>query len=196
LSRIHSAYTNAAGIELTVSARGSTHSVFGRFIIRLRRGVVVGEQFVSSGPTPIELVARAGGSTYQRRVGRACWHPLASSDPRTLQDVGLPFPFGRLPGKAKQSERHGKDWILRTENKENFWFLATQTRYKPTVKRFVTYTIDAKSGRVTSMFIQALKNGTMNIRAQKHPPAEWWTASLQVKTLAAAPRLRTPTPTC
>jgi len=93
-------------------------------------------------------------------------------------------------------KRYGRTWVLTIENKENFWFLATQTRYKPTAKRFVTYTLDGTSGRITSIFIQALKNGTMDVKPQKHPATDWWTASLQVETLPAAPRLPTPAPTC
>jgi hypothetical protein len=92
--------------------------------------------------------------------------------------------------------RNGNALILPTENRENFWYLATQSTYKPTAKRFVVYTIDAKSGEIRSIEVQALKNGTMDVQAQHHPPTAWWTARLSARTLTSAPRVPAPTPSC
>lgn len=195
-ARVHAAYLRVPGVELSVASRGSTISSSRRFVLRLRAGVAVAEEFVSSGTDGTVLAARRGGPTYAREAGKKCWRRLALSNPRTLQDVGLPYPYGRLPGKAMAPRRTAGAWLLPTENRENFWFLATQTVYKPTAKRFITYKIDAKSGRLRSIFIQALRNGTMNVRARTHPKTIWLTARLNVTTLSSTPRLPNPTPAC
>lgn len=196
LARMQAAYAHTPGLELTVRSRGSKRAVFGRFVFDLHRGIVAAEQFVAPGSPPIDLVASRGGSTYLRQPGRECWRLLPSSDPRTLEDVGLPFPYGRQPGKAMVPKRSGNVWFLPTENRENFWYLTTQSTYKPTAKRFVVYTIDVKSSRIRSIEVQALKNGTTDVHAQHHPPTAWWTANLSATTLISAPRLPAPTPAC
>ncbi len=87
-------------------------------------------------------------------------------------------------------------WVLPTENGENFWFLVTQTTYHPIAKRFMTYDIDAKSLQIRSIFIQALQNGTRNVRAQKHPKPIWLTAGLRVKALTTLPLMASAKPSC
>jgi hypothetical protein len=195
-ARMQAGYAHAAAVELTVLSRGSRHRVFGHFVLKLHRGIVVAERFVAPGAVPVDLVASMDSSTYLRQPSRGCWRRLPSSDPRTLEDVGLPFPYGRLPGKAMVPKRNGNTWTLPTENRENFWYLATQNAYKPTAKRFVVYTVDAESRQIRSIEVQALKNGTMEVHAQDHPPTAWWTAHLSATTLTSAPRLPAPTPTC
>jgi hypothetical protein len=196
LARVHIAYLRAAGVELSVLSRGARVSSFGRFLVHLRGGVDVAEEFVGSGPGATELVARQGGPTYVRDAGQKCWRPLAASDPRTLVDVGLPYPYSNRPSKVMPLRHTATGWVLSTENRENFWFLATQPTYHPIAKRFMTYTIDAKSLLITSIDIQALQNGTSSIHAQKHPRPIWLTARLQAKTLTTPPLVASAKPTC
>lgn len=195
-ARVHTAYLHAAGVELSLISRGASVSAFGRFLVHLRGGVDVAEEFVGSGPDTTELVARQGGPTYVLDAGQKCWRPLAASDPRTLVDVGLPYPYSNRPSKVMPLRHAATGWVLSTENRENFWFLATQPTYHPIAKRFMTYTIDAKSLLITSIYIQALQNGTRNVRAQRHPKPIWLTARLRVKKLTAPPRIASGKPTC
>ena len=196
LARVHTAYLHATGVELSVISRGASVSSFGRFLVQLRGGVDVAEQFVGSGPRPTELVARQGGHTYVRDTAQKCWRPLSASDPRTLVDVGLPYPYSNRPSKVMPLRHAATGRVLSTENRENFWFLATQPTYHPIAKRFITYTIDAKSLLIRSIDIQALQNGTRSIHAQKHPKPIWLTARLQAKTLTTPPRIASAKPTC
>ena len=196
LARVHSAYLHAAGVELSVISRGARVSLFGRFLVHLRGGVDVAEEFVGSGPGATELVARQDGPTYMRDAGQKCWRPLAASDAQTLVDVGLPYPYSNRPSKVMPLRHAGAGWFLPTENGENFWFLATQATYHPIAKRFMTYTIDAKSLLITSIDIQALQNGTRNIHAQRQPKPVWLTAVLRVNTLTTPPRIASAKPTC
>lgn len=153
-------------------------------------------RFISSGADPMRVVARRSGPTYAWQARRTCWRRLPVADPRTLTDIGLPFPYGRAAAKAMPPQRTAGAWILSTENPDDFWFLATQTVYKPTAKRFVVYTIDARSGHVRAITITALKDGNSNIRARRHPKTRWWTAQLKVTTLSSVPRLPNLTPVC
>jgi hypothetical protein len=158
--------------------------------------VDVAEEFVASGPGGTEIVARQSGPTYVLETGQKCWRPLAASDPRTLVDVVLPYPYSNRPSKVMPLRHTAAGWALPTENGENFWFLATQATYHPIAKRFVTYTIDAKSLLIRSIEIQALQNGTRNIHLQTHPKPIWLTARLQAKTLTTPPRIASAKPTC
>jgi hypothetical protein len=196
LARVHTAYLRAAGVELSVISRGARVSSFGRFLVQLRGGVDVAEEFVGSGPGAMELVARQGGPTHVHDAGQKCWRPLAASDPRTLADVGLPYPYSNRPSKVMPLRHVATGWVLPTENGENFWFLATQAAYLPIAKRFMTYTINAKSLQIKAIYIQALTNGTRNIRALRHPKPIWLTARLRVKSLTTPPRIASASPTC
>ena len=196
LARVHTAYLHAAGVELSVISRGARVSSFGRFLVQLRGGVDVAEEFVGSGPGATALVARQGGPTYVRDAGQRCWRPLLATDPRTLVDVGLPYPYSNRPSKVMRLRHAATGWVLPTENGESFWSLATQATYHPIAKRFMTYTIDAKSLLIRSIYIQALTNGTRNVRAQRHPTPMWLTARLRVRSLTTPPLIANAKPTC
>ena len=88
-----------------------------------------------------------------------------------------------------------RGWKLPTENREDFWFLATQSIYKPIAKRFIVYSLGPPN-RIVGLSIRALQNGTPSIHAGKHPKLRWRTARLQAKTLATAPLIPNPTPVC
>jgi hypothetical protein len=193
---LHRAYRHTPGIEITVVSRGSKRAIFGHFLFQLRGGTVVAEEFVGSGSDPNRLVAGRGGPTHAWQAPGKCWRRVRSADPRTLTEVGLRYPYPRTGVKAMAPRRHGADVILTTEDSDKVWFLATQNVYRPTAKRILTYTIDARTHRIRSIAIQALKNGTGEIRPHRHSPTHWWTATLRVTTLTSAPHLPTALPTC
>jgi len=195
-ARMHAAYRHAAGVELLVTRRGQTTGAFGHFVISLTGGVATAEEFIGAGANPTTVVARAGGPTYLQPPTLKCWRRLASSDPRTLEDVGVAFPYGREGGKAMPPRQTARSWILRTENRERFWYLATQPLYAPTPKRFIVYTIDAKSHFIESMSVQAAENGTRSIAPHSALRPVWLTARLQAMTLATTPKIPDPTPVC
>ena len=183
-------------MQLTVVSRGSTHAVFGRFLLKLRAGTVVAEEFVGYGGDPNRVVARRGGPTFAWEAGEKCWRRVPSSDPRTLTDVGLPYPYSRAGAKTMAPRPRGRDLILATENPDKVWFLATQNTFRPSSKRFVTYTVDARSDHIRSIAIRAIKGGNKDIRPHVRPQARWWIATVRVTTLTSAPQLLIPTPTC
>jgi hypothetical protein len=86
--------------------------------------------------------------------------------------------------------------ILTTEDSDKVWFLATQNVYRRTAKRIATYTVNAHTDRIRSIAIQAIKDGTKDIRPHPHSRAHWWTATLHVTTLQSKPHLPTAMPTC
>jgi hypothetical protein len=131
---MRAAYARPSGVKLTVVSRGTTKATFGRFLLQLRAGVVVAEEFISLGAESTRVVPRGSGPTYAWQARRTCWRRLPAADPRTLTDVGLPFPYGRAVAKAMPPQRTAGAWILSTENPDDFWFLPTQTVYKPTAK--------------------------------------------------------------
>jgi hypothetical protein len=196
LARVHDAYAHLGGVEMSVISRTTRGSSSGRFLVELRRGVDVAEEFIGPASSGTEIVEMRGGPTYVREAARKCWRPIAASDPRTLVDVGLPYPYSNLPSKAMAPRQLAAGWLLQTENRENFWFLATQTTYHPIAKRFINYTIDAKTLLIRSISMQALQNGTMNVRAHSHPKLIWLTATLQVRSLTKPPVIASAKPTC
>lgn len=164
-------------------------------------GTTTAEEFIGPRSTPTTLVARrrrpspswrAVPPTYARDASGRCWRRLPASDPRTLENVGIAFPYGRVQEKALPPRRGGHSWIIRVEDPNDFWFLATQTVYRPTPKRIITYTVDAKSGRIRSISIQALKP----YRHTRHPKLIWLTARLRPVALSARPTVPNPTPDC
>jgi hypothetical protein len=193
---MHRAYEHTPGIEMTVVSRGSRRANFGRFVLRLRAGVVLGEEFIGSAGDPNRLVERRGGPTYAWQSGGRCWRPVPSADPRTLTDVGLPYPYPQARAKTMAPRPQGSELILATENPDRSWFLATQNVYGRSTKRFVTYTVDARSDHIRSISIQAIKGGNRDIRLHARNPAHWWTAKVRVLTLASPPHLSTPAPNC
>lgn len=84
---------------------------------------------------------------------------------------------------------------LSTEDGERFWYLATQSVYRPVAKRFIVYRLSAND-LIVGLSMQALQNGTRDIHATNHPKPIWRTASLQATTLTTAPRIPNPTPVC
>jgi hypothetical protein len=169
---------------------------FGRFLVQLRGGVVVAEEFIGPGSRGAEIVARRGGPTYVRDAARNCWRPIVASEPRTLVDVGLPYPDSEVPSKVMRPRHEATAWLLSTENREDFWFLATQATYHPIAKRFVNYTLDAKTLLIRSISMQALQNGTMDVHAHRHPKLIWLTAKLQVRSLTTPPLIASAKPSC
>ena len=92
--------------------------------------------------------------------------------------------------------RHGADVIQTTEDSDKVWFLATENVYRRTANRLVTYTVDARTDRIQSIAIQAIKDGTRDIPPHHHSPAPWSSATLHVTTLKSATRRPTAMPTC
>jgi hypothetical protein len=193
---MHRTYLHTPGLEMTVLSRGSKRSVFGHFLFRLHAGSVVAEEFDGSESDPNRLVARRNGPTYAWQAAGKCWRRVPASDPRTLTEVGLPYPYPRTGVKTMAPRRRGAHVILTTEDSDKAWFLATQNVYRRSAKRIVTYTVNARADRIRSIAIRAVKNGTRDIRPHPHSAAHWWTATLRVTTLKSAPRLPTPLPTC
>lgn len=81
------------------------------------------------------MVARRGGPTYARDAGATCWSRLAPSAPRTLEDVGISFPYNRQGMKVMRPQATSFGWRLKSENKGRYWFLAVQRKYVPSPKR-------------------------------------------------------------
>jgi len=193
---MHRAYLHTPGVQLTVVSRGSKRAVFGHFLLRLQAGTVVGEEFAGSGGDQNRLVARRNGPTYGWKAKQGCWQSVPPADPRTLTGVGLPYPYSRAGSKTRAPRRHGAELILETENPDGVWFLATQNVYGRSAKRFVTYTVSARTDRIRAITIRAAKGGTRNIHPHGGATIHWWTAGVRVTTLTSAPRLPKPVPAC
>jgi hypothetical protein len=193
---MHRAYLHTPAVTMTIVGRGSKKGIFGHFLLRLRAGRVVGEEFSGSRGDPNRLVARRGGPTYAWHAGKRCWRRVPSSDPRTLTDVGLPYPYPRAVAKTMVPLLQGGDLIVTTENPDKVWFLATQNVYGRSSKRFVTYTVDSRSDLIRSIAIRAIKGGKRDVRPHARPLTHWWTARVRVATLGSPPRLPQPAPAC
>ncbi len=187
LARVHRAYRQVGAIELSAVPRESTFSFPRRFVLILRQGTVVAEEFSRPGSRGITVVARRFGPTYARDAGARCWHRLPSTDPRTLVDVGFPFPYSRHGMKVIAPQPTSFGWLLKSEHKDNYWFLATQRTFVRSPKQFVNYSIDGKSHQIRSIYVQIIEG-----RQQ----SKWPVARLTVRTLASSPRLPTPAPVC
>lgn len=192
LAKVHRAYLHLPAVELSVIPGRSSIRTPRKFVLILRSGVVVAEEFSRSGPHGTTLVARRGHPTYARPAGAKCWHRLPLSDPQTLADVGIPFPYTRERIKALQPRRTPSGWKVLTDNRAEFWFIAVQRRppaesSKGYRNRFITYTIDVKSHRLTSYYVQ---------QPSRRPARKWLHATLRVTVLTTAPQLPTPAPRC
>jgi hypothetical protein len=198
-AKVHRAYLHVPAVEWSAIPRRSTFRFGRRFVFILKSGRVVAEEFKRSGPNATTLVARSFRHTYARSAGARCWHRLPSSNPQTLTDVGVPFPYTRTPlgigDKALPPRRTAFGWREATDTIFKFWFLALQPK-RPTdllgprglpIKRFITYAIAAESHRLKSLFIQ---------QPAHKPQNTWLSATLKVTALTSAPRLPTPTPVC
>jgi hypothetical protein len=194
-AKVHRAYLHVPAVEMTVIPRKSSLRFPRRFVLILRSGVVVAEEFTRPGRDGTTLVARRFHRTYSRKTGATCWRRLPASNPQTLADVGVPFPYTRVTIKALAPKRTAAGWKVASENRAEFWFLALQPnrpahlldRHHLPLKRFITYTIAATSHRLRYLYIQQPGNGPQNT---------WPTATLRVRALAKAPRLPATTPAC
>jgi hypothetical protein len=192
LAKVHRAYLHVPAVELSVIPGRSSIRTPRKFVLILRSGVVVAEEFTRSGRGGTTLVARRGHPTYARPAGAKCWHRLPSSDPQTLADVGIPFPYTRERIKALQPRGTPSGWKVLTDNRAEFWFMAVQPRPPAETSRgyrnrFITYTIGVKSHRLTSYYVQ---------QPSKRPSRTWRYATLRVTALTTAPHLPTPAPAC
>ena len=198
-AEVHRAYLHAPAVELSVIPRESTLGFPRRFVLILRSGRVVAEEFTRSGRGGTTLVARSFRHTYARTAGATCWRRLPSSSPQTLADVGVPFPYTRtalgIGDKALPPKRTAFGWREVTDTLVEYWFLALQPR-RPAhllgprhlpIKRFISYAVDARSHLLRSLFIE---------QPAHKPENTWLHATLKVTTLTTAPRLPTPTPAC
>jgi hypothetical protein len=108
LARVHRAYAHVPAATL----RGRVGAFAFRITLVLRSGVIVAEQYVSSGPGgTTELVRRPGAPTYAREPGSACWRPLAASDRQAITDVGIRFP-DRPHMRVQRPRRTAGGWLL------------------------------------------------------------------------------------
>jgi hypothetical protein len=177
---IRRAYQRAPGLELTIATTRSAIPTPRRFVLQLRRDVVIAEEYVDPTPNGVTLVTRNGGPTYERAAHQSCWRRLAPSDPRTLVNVPGPFPDN---GKVKNLTPTPHAWHAVIETHSTFWFLASQVK-APTVKNksFLLLTINPQSHEIEGISV-----------GQPDPAV---TARMQVKTLPISPTLPTPTPSC
>jgi hypothetical protein len=197
---VHRAYLHVPAVALTVVPGKSTLGFPRRFVLDLRSGVLVAEDFTRSGHDATTLVARSPRATYSRVAGSACWRRLPSPNAQTLSDVGIPFPFTRtavgVGDKALPPRKTAAGWIEATESRVEYWFLTLQPRrpgrlldksHLP-IKRFITYTVDARSHLLTSIFIQA--------PGHRKKQRNWLHATFRVSSLTSAPQIPEPTPAC
>jgi hypothetical protein len=187
IARVRDAYRHVRAVEMSAVPRRSTFTFPRRLVLILRQGTVVAEEFTRPGSHGLTVIARRGGPAYARAAAARCWHRLRSSDPRTLVDVGLPFPYSRRGMKVAPPEATRFGWILKSEHHERYWFLAAERAYVPSPKRFVSYAIDARSHRIRSIYVQIV---------QGKQPKRWPAATLRVTTLTRPPRLPSTTPAC
>ncbi len=108
LERVHHAYADVPAVALT----GQAGTLSFRFIVVLRSGIVVAEQFEGREPSKVTmLVARRGGPTFAREPGTSCWRALRSSDPQAFENIGLQFPDQpRMRVRAPRTTSTG--WLL------------------------------------------------------------------------------------
>jgi hypothetical protein len=104
MSRVLEAYRHVPAVAIA----GSSGGLHARFVILLRDGVTVGEQFVGGNTT---LVGHEGGPTYAREPGTRCWRRLAQSDHQSFSDLGTHFP-GIPHMRVKTPKRVGSVWLL------------------------------------------------------------------------------------
>jgi hypothetical protein len=172
---IHTAYERASGVELTAATARSP-----RFVLRLRRDAVIGEEFIGPRPDGPTLVTRDGFPTYERQSSQSCWRRLAPRDPRNLVNVPGPFPDN---GKVEDISPVPGAQRAVIETHSSFWFLPSRVR-SPAVKdkSFLFLTINPHTHRIESITV-----------GQPDPAIH---ATLRVKSLPVSPTLPKPTPTC
>jgi hypothetical protein len=181
LSRIQHLYSHAPGVELATAARSTSPSADARrFVLRLHNGIVTAEEFIGPGRPVSGLVARTGGPTFLRATGARCWRRLAGSDPRTLLNVGAPFPEnGKLLIRSKDAR--ARQLVIETHS--GFWFLASHVTPGTLVRKsFLTLTIAPATYAIRSL------------RVRVPDPAV--RAELKVTPVTTAPSIPSPTPAC
>ena len=166
LARVHRAYERVPAVETSARLRGTS----ARFVLLLRRGVAVSEEFigVTSAGTTL-LVEQGSGPTFAREPGSSCWRRLAPTDQQSLEDVGLRFPDG-YKTVVKAPRRAGSVWLLPVH---------TEGRFPGEGGSFVMH-IDSKT-----MLIQS-ETG----RASGQPLTN------RITALRRQPALPSPQPTC
>jgi hypothetical protein len=108
LARVNRAYVRVPAV--TIWGHAGTFAF--RFEVLLRSDVIVGEQYMGSGPGgTTELVRQQGSPTFAREPGSACWRRLAASDQQALDDIGLRFP-DQPHMRVKQPRRMRGGWLL------------------------------------------------------------------------------------
>lgn len=176
LSRVQDTYRDASGVVLATASRGA---VSRQFVLALHHGTVTAEAF--TGPQHVALVRRGSGPTYMRAAGAHCWRRLGREDPRTLLNVGAPFPENGkvIPGPANA---HDQEIIIETA--DGFWgYLASSVIPSRTAyKSFLTVTINPASDAIHSIVVRA--------------PDHAIQATQTVKPLTAAPSTPNPMPAC
>jgi hypothetical protein len=200
LTRVQRAYRHTPGIELTAAAGSSSASAQSRrFLLWLRNGIVTAEEFIDPGRHGVLVVARRGSSTFMRAAEQSCWRRLRDSnpawvlknpvdllarlhrsDPRTLLNVGWPF-----PEHGKVLTRRNKTGALQLviETHSAFWFLAGSVVPKKIARKsFLTITPNPATHIIRSIQVGA--------------PEPVVRATLRVKPLKARPSIPRPTPTC
>jgi hypothetical protein len=173
LLQIQRAYRRASGVELTTRSGSSPPSR--RFVLDLHDGKVTAEAFI--GPAGLALVRRTVASpTFMRAAGSTCWRRLAKEDPRTLLNVGAPFPEN---GKVTSDNRQ-----LLIETHDGFWgYLASHVVPSITFyKSFLTISYDQVSHDI----------GAIVVRAPDHRVL----ATQTVKRLAKVPTMPMTSPAC
>jgi hypothetical protein len=178
LSRIQHVYRHAPGVELAAARTAPTSAHGRRFLITLHNGTVTGEAFI--GPRRLALVERTSGPTFLRAAGAHCWRRLSESEPRTLLNVGAPFPEnGKLI--VESNDEHARQLTIETHT--GFWHLASRVVPSRTAyKSFLTVRVDPATYVIRSI----------SVRAPDHAVR----ATLTVMPLTAAPSIPNPTPAC
>jgi hypothetical protein len=200
LWRVQRAYDGVHGVELTAPARSASAGTQSRrFLLALHAGTVSAEAFIGPGRQGVLLVGRRGGPTFMRAPGKACWRRLHNSnpswvlrskdgvvgrlqrsDPRTLLNVGYPF-----PDNGKALIRHNAAGVrqLVIETHSAFWYLAgTLVPRKIARKSFLTVTPNPRTYKISSVHVAA--------------PEPAVRATLTVRPLVTRPSIPRPTPTC
>jgi hypothetical protein len=194
LSPVNRAYRQIPGIELTATVNQSR-----QFLLGLLDGTVTEEEFIAPGRHGVRLVARRGGSTFMRAAGDSCWRRLHNSnprwvlkspvgvmgrldrsDPRSLLNVGYPFPeHGKV--LVQHSKTGARKLVIETHSA--FWFLAgSLVPQKIARKSFLTIEPNPVTHKIRSIQVTA--------------PEPEVRATLTVKPLKASPSIPRPMPTC
>jgi hypothetical protein len=194
-AKISRAYRHVPAVELAVIPRESTIRTPRRFLLILRSGRVVADEFTRAGSTGTTIMSTSSGRTYARAAGARCWRRLSATNPEQLTDVGTLFPYPRIGIKVLPPEATPSGQVVKSENRAEFWYLALQPK-RPAhlldhdhlpLKHFINYTIATRPHQLTSLHIQQSSAEPGNFR-----PA----ATLKVTTLATAPKLPRPAPAC